>query len=150
MTQIHLFYHSPLSQLRNKISLKKFLLKTSMKHNRPIHSLNIIFCDDAYLLSINKQFLNHDFYTDIITFDLASKKSEPIQAEIYISIERVKDNASKLGTPFIQELHRVVFHGLLHLLGYRDKLKKEQLTMRSMEDKLLILYFGAQKKSISK
>ena len=150
MNQIQLFYHSPLSQLLTKISLKKFLLKTSKQYNRPIDSLNIIFCDDAYLLSINKQFLSHDFYTDIITFDLGSKKSEPIQAEIYISIERVKDNASKLGTPFIQELHRVVFHGLLHLLGYRDKLKKDQLTMRSMEDKLLILYFGAKKKSISK
>jgi rRNA maturation RNase YbeY len=130
--------------------LKKFLLKTSKQYNRPIDSLNIIFCADTYLLSINKQFLNHDFYTDIITFDLASNKSEPIQAEIYISVERVKDNASKLGAPFIQELHRVVFHGLLHLLGYRDKLKKDQLTMRSMEDKLLMLYFGAKKKSISK
>jgi rRNA maturation RNase YbeY len=150
MAQIQFFYHSALSQLRNKISLKKFLLKTSNQYNRPIDSLNIIFCDDAYLLSINKQFLNHDFYTDIITFDLASKKSEPIQAEIYISVERVKDNASKLGAPFIQELHRVVFHGLLHLLGYRDKFKKDQLTMRSMEDKLLMLYFGAKKKSISK
>ena len=114
------------------------------------NSLNIIFCDDTYLLSINNQFLKHDFYTDIITFDLGSKKSDPIQGEIYISTERVKDNASKLGTPFIQELHRVVFHGLLHLLGYRDKLKKDQLTMRSMEDKLLMLYFGAKKKSISK
>ena len=150
MAKIQFFYHSPLSQLRNKISLKKFLLKTSKQYNRPIDSLNIIFCADTYLLSINKQFLNHDFYTDIITFDLASNKSEPIQAEIYISVERVKDNASKLGAPFIQELHRVVFHGLLHLLGYRDKLKKDQLTMRSMEDKLLMLYFGAKKKSISK
>ena len=150
MAQIQFFYHSPLSQLRNKISLKKFLLKTSKQYKRPIDSLNIIFCDDAYLLSINKQFLNHDFYTDIITFDLTSKKSEPIQAEIYISVERVKDNASKLGASFIQELHRVVFHGLLHLLGYRDKLKKDQLTMRSMEDKLLMLYFEAKKKSISK
>jgi rRNA maturation RNase YbeY len=149
MTQIKLFYHSSLPQLRNKISLKKFLLKTSVHYNRPINSLNIIFCDDTYLLSINNQFLNHDFYTDIITFDLGSKKSDPIQGEIYISTERVKDNASKLGTSFNEELHRVVFHGLLHLLGYRDKLKKDQLTMRSMEDKLLMLYFGVQKKSIS-
>ena len=150
MTQIKLFYHSPLPQLHNKISLKKFLLKTSIQYNRPINSLNIIFCDDTYLLSINNQFLNHDFYTDIITFDLGSKKSDPIQGEIYISPERVKDNASKLETSFIEELHRVVFHGLLHLLGYRDKLKKDQLTMRSMEDKLLMLYFGAKKKTISK
>ena len=150
MTQSKLFYHSPLPQLRNKISLKKFLLKTSVQYNRPINSLNIIFCDDTYLLSINNQFLKHDFYTDIITFDLGSKKSDPIQGEIYISTERVKHNASKLETSFTEELHRVVFHGLLHLLGYRDKLKKDQLTMRSMEDKLLMLYFGAQGKSISK
>jgi rRNA maturation RNase YbeY len=101
-------------------------------------------------LSINKQFLNHDFYTDIITFDLAAHPSDPIQAEIYISIQRVKENATTLNIPFTKELHRVIFHGLLHLLGYRDKLKKDQLTMRSMEDKLLLLYFGAKKKSTSK
>jgi rRNA maturation RNase YbeY len=141
MAQIQLFYQSPVPQLRNKISLKKFLLKTAKRYNRPIDSLNIIFCDDPYLLSINKQFLNHDFYTDIITFDLSPNSSEPIQAEIYISIQRVKENSSLLGIPFIKELHRVVFHGLLHLLGHRDKLKKDQLTMRSMEDKLLKLYF---------
>ena len=150
MTQIQLFYHSPLPQLRNKTSLKKFLIKTSKKYNRPIDSLNIIFCDDAYLLSINKQFLHHDFYTDIITFDLASSSSEPIQAEIYISIQRVKENADSFGTPFIKELHRVIFHGLLHLLGYRDKLEKDQLTMRSMEDKLLMLYLGGKKKPAPK
>ena len=150
MAQIQLFYQSPVPQLRNKVLLKKFLIKTSKQYKRPIDSLNIIFCDDAYLLSINRQFLNHDFYTDIITFDLATDSSDPIKAEIYISIQRVKENASTLNIPFTKELHRVVFHGLLHLLGYRDKLKKDQLTMRSMEDKLLLLYFGAKKKSISK
>jgi probable rRNA maturation factor len=150
MAQIQLFYQTPLPQLRNKVLLKKFLTKTSKQYKRPIDSLNIIFCDDPYLLSINKQFLNHDFYTDIITFDLAAHPSDPIQAEIYISIQRVKENATTLNIPFTKELHRVIFHGLLHLLGYRDKLKKDQLTMRSMEDKLLLLYFGAKKKSTSK
>lgn len=150
MAQIQLFYQTPLPQLRNKVLLKKFLAKTSKQYKRPIDSLNIIFCDDSYLLSINKQFLNHDFYTDIITFDLAAHPSDPIQAEIYISIQRVKENANTLNITFTKELHRVIFHGLLHLLGYRDKLKKDQLTMRSMEDKLLLLYFGAKKKSTSK
>ena len=150
MAQIQLFYQSPLPQLRNKVLLKKFLIKTSKQYKRPIDSLNIIFCDDPYLISINRQFLNHDFYTDIITFDLSADSSEPIQAEMYISIQRVKENANFLNIPFTKELHRVIFHGLLHLLGYRDKLKKDQLTMRSMEDKLLLLYFGSTKKSTSK
>jgi rRNA maturation RNase YbeY len=145
MTQIQLFYQVPLPQLRNRLLLKKFLLKTSKRYHRPIDSLNIIFCDDPYLLSINKQFLHHDFYTDIITFDLSPTKLHPIQAEIYISVQRVKENSLSLEAPFSRELHRVIFHGLLHLLGYRDKLKKDQLTMRSMEDKLLMLYFDRKR-----
>ncbi len=142
MKQINLFYQCSLPQLRNRLLLKKFMIKTANKYKRPIASLNIIFCDDPYLLSINKQHLNHDFYTDIITFDLSLSPQDPIQAEIYISVDRVKDNASQLNIPFRKELHRVIFHGLLHLFGYKDKLKKDQLTMRTMEDTLLLLYFG--------
>lgn len=142
MSQVNFFYPSPFPQLRNRIALKKFLSSIAKKHKRPISSLNVIFCNDAYLLDINKRFLNHDFYTDIITFDLALKHAATIEAEIYISTERVKDNALSHGTSFVQEIHRVIFHGLLHLLGYQDKLKKDQLTMRSMEDSLLMHYFG--------
>jgi rRNA maturation RNase YbeY len=103
--------------------------------------LNIIFCSDEYLLSINKQFLNHDYYTDIITFDLSESKRGPVTAELYISYDRVKDNARQMETTTTKELHRVVFHGLLHLLGYKDKTTKDQMEMRKMEDKLLAKYF---------
>ncbi len=83
------------------------------------------------MLAINRQFLSHDFYTDIITFDLSD--SNAIQAEIYISVDRVKDNAAQLGVSFKSELHRVIFHGVLHLCGYKDKKRKEIEKMRSTE-----------------
>jgi len=86
-------------------------------------------------------YLQHDYYTDIITFDLSPSANAPITAELYISVDTVKDNARDLGVPFYRELHRVVFHGLLHLLGYKDKNKKDQLLMREMEEKLLKQYF---------
>ena len=140
MSNIHFFYLSQVSILRDRKALKHFLMERS-KSIRPIDSLNIIFCDDAYLLTINRQFLEHDFYTDIITFDLSSSLKDPIQGEIYISIERVKDNAKMLKVPCVKELHRVIFHGLLHLLGYKDKSPKDELEMRCMEETFLSAYF---------
>ncbi len=141
MTDIQFFYLQPLPSFRNRNKLKTFLFNQAIKAGRPIDSLNIIFCDDEYLLSINKQFLQHDYYTDIITFDLTPTKKGPIQSEIYISIDRVKENALSHSTSFTLELHRVIFHGLLHLLGYKDKTSKDEKLMRSMEDHLLSEYF---------
>jgi len=140
MSTIQFFYQKPLKSLRNRVKLKEFLLKSAVSGKRRIDQLSIIFCGDAYLLDINKQYLQHDYYTDIITFDLSHKKG-PINAEIYISIDRVKDNAKNLGTSFNQELHRVVFHGLLHLLGHKDKSLRDQKAMRLAEEKLLSKYF---------
>jgi rRNA maturation RNase YbeY len=122
------------------VKLKEFLLKSAISGKRKIDHLSIIFCGDAYLLEINKQYLQHDFYTDIITFDLSEKRGL-INAEIYISIDRVKDNAYKLHTSFNQEIHRVIFHGLLHLLGYKDKSVRDQKAMRLAEEELLSRYF---------
>ncbi len=85
--------------------------------------LQYIFCSDAYLLDINREYLQHDFFTDIITFDL-SEKGQPINAEIYISVERVRDNAANYNSSFRKEIHRVIFHGVLHLCGYKDKSQK--------------------------
>jgi rRNA maturation RNase YbeY len=141
MGQVSFFYQTEVSFLRDRTRLKNFLVKTAKGSKQPIDYLNVIFCDDEYLLSINKQFLRHDFFTDIITFDL-STTSQCLEAELYISIDRVKDNAKTLSIPFYHELHRVIFHGLLHLLGCKDKLKADQLIMRSMEEKLLMQYFG--------
>lgn len=141
MSEVNFFYLEPVSILKQRNQLKAFLLKTAKQAGRPINTLNIIFCSDKYLLSINQQFLEHDYFTDIITFDLSESKKGAIAAEIYISYDRVKDNAKQMKTPISKELHRVIFHGLLHLLGYKDKLKKDQIRMREMEDKLLTKYF---------
>jgi rRNA maturation RNase YbeY len=102
-------------------------------------AIHYIFCDDAYLLHLNQAHLKHNTYTDIITFPLSSK-GEPVVAEIYISIDRVKENASKFQVPFLHELYRVIFHGALHLCGYKDKGKDEVELMRKKEDHYLQSY----------
>jgi len=141
MNEVQFFFLQPVSVLKQRLALKSFLQKTAQKEGRSIASLNIIFCSDDYLLNINKQYLNHDYYTDIITFDLSESKKGPVTAELYISYDRIKDNARLLKTTTSKELHRVIFHGLLHLFGYKDKSTKDQMLMRKMEDKLLAKYF---------
>ncbi len=140
MGSIHFFYIQQTSVLTQKKKLKNYLLYKSNLYGRPISGLQIIFCSDEYLLKINQDFLSHDYYTDIITFDLGVKESEAIQGEIYISLDRVKDNASQHGVSYKTELHRVIFHGLLHLLGFKDKKKSDQTLMRAMEDEFLLHY----------
>lgn len=105
-------------------------------HKRSIGELNLIFCSDEYLLEINKAHLNHDYYTDIITFDYYE---EEITGDLFVSVDRVIENAKNLVVDFRQELHRVVAHGTLHLLGYGDKTKEEELLMRKLEDEALLL-----------
>lgn len=141
MPQIQFFFLEPVSFLKDRKQLKSFLINTASK-SRSVESLNIIFCNDEYLLSINRQFLNHDYYTDIITFDLSHSSNSPIEAELYISIDRVKENASSVGDAYYKELHRVIFHGLLHLLGHGDKTSKDKDNMRKLEDKLIRKYFA--------
>ena len=101
-------------------------------------SLNYIFCTDEYLREINIQFLKHKTYTDIITFNYNPSKTE-IEGEIYISIDRVRENADTYKTDFLTELNRVMIHGVLHLLGYNDKNKSEKRAMREKEDSYLSL-----------
>jgi rRNA maturation RNase YbeY len=110
------------------------------KEKKQLDELQYIFCSDDYLLEINRQYLNHDYYTDIISFDL-SEKGQLINAEIYISVDRVRENAREFGSSLRQELHRVMFHGALHLCGYKDKKPKEVQIMRQMEDNWLKKYF---------
>ena len=141
MNDIHLFCLKPVHVLKQRNRLKSFLGSTAESTKRSLGSLNIIFCSDEYLLGINRDFLQHDYYTDIITFDLSASGKAPLEAELYISIDRVKENAATLGQPFYRELHRVIFHGLLHLLGYKDKQKKDKALMRQMEERLLEEYF---------
>ena len=121
--------------MRNRNRLKDFVLALFRKEKRAVESVNYIFCSDKKILEINRQFLNHDYYTDIITFDLS--ESDKIVAEIYISLDRVRDNAKQEGTSLKSELHRVIFHGALHLCGYRDKTKAEIKVMREKEEQYL-------------
>jgi rRNA maturation RNase YbeY len=125
--------------LMERTRLKRFLISLFKRERKALGELQYIFCSDPYLLEINRQFLHHDFYTDIITFDL-SEKGKPVSAEIYISIDRVRDNAQNFDSSLKKELHRVIFHGALHLCGFRDKTPKEELEMRKMEEKYLGLY----------
>ena len=126
--------------LADRTILKAFITTLFRKEKKRLAGLNYIFCSDDYLLEINKQYLQHDFYTDIITFDL-SGQNQPLTAEIYISVDRVRDNARDFYSSFNNELHRVIFHGALHLCGYKDKKPLDQQRMRKMEDKYLSLYF---------
>jgi probable rRNA maturation factor len=142
MSDINIFCLQPVHVLKERLRLKSFLVKKASTLNRPLASLNIIFCSDDELLAYNRDFLQHDYYTDIITFDLSSSAKAPLEAELYISIDRVRDNAKTLGVAHGKELHRVIFHGLLHLLGYKDKQKSDQAIMRSMEDKFMEEYFS--------
>jgi len=119
--------------------LKRFLVALFKRERKPLAELQYIFCSDPYLLDINRQFLQHDYYTDIITFNLA-EKGQPTQGEIYISVDRVKDNAQNFDSSLRRELHRVIFHGALHLCGFKDKTPKEEQEMRKMEEKYLALY----------
>ncbi|MFY7964165.1 MAG: rRNA maturation RNase YbeY [Chitinophagaceae bacterium] len=116
----------------SKTHLKQMVLSIFKDENRAIKTVNYIFCSDDYLLKINQQALNHDYYTDIITFPL-SESDKPIEAEIYVSIDRVKENAAQLNQSFKSEIARVLAHGALHLCGYNDKKKKDIIIMRKKE-----------------
>lgn len=139
-SKVQFHFLSPVPNLKNRTTLKTFLFSTLQRKRRNIEAVNFIFCSDEYLLGINKQFLNHHFYTDIITFDLSEKG--PLVAEIYISVDRVRENAASFNTSFINELHRVIFHGVLHLCGLKDKSAKESAQMRAAEQKALDKYFN--------
>ena len=118
-SKIYFFFQTKVF-LRDRNRLKIFIGSIFEREGKILGSLNYVFCSDDTIRSINRQYLNHDYYTDIISFEL-STKGDPIEGEIYISVDRVKDNAQQLGLTFTNELHRVIFHGALHLCGYKDK-----------------------------
>jgi len=127
--------------LRNRNELKLFLNFLFNNEKKDAEKINYIFTSDKELLVINKTYLKHNFFTDIITFELNSP-GKPIEADIYISLERVRENAQQLGISINNELHRVIFHGALHLCGYSDKNRLNKKIMRSREDFYLKKYFG--------
>jgi probable rRNA maturation factor len=121
------------SKLKQKRALASFIETQIAKATKRTCNLQYVFVNDEHLLQMNQQFLQHDTFTDIITFDLSEEPSTII-SEIYISVERVADNAQKFKVDYITELHRVIFHGALHLCGYKDKGAKAKEEMRKMED----------------
>ena len=124
--------------LKNKTVIKQWISSIINKKKRRVGDLNFVFCSDEFLLGMNKQYLNHDTYTDIITFDYSKEdKNLPISGDIYISVDRVRENAAKFNVAFENELHRVIIHGTLHLLGYADKTKTAKEEMRKQEDAAL-------------
>ena len=140
-TKVHFFSHDIATGLRNTSNLKHFIELIFKEESQKLDTINYIFCSDKAILEINKKYLNHDFYTDVITFDL-SQDNKAISAEVYISIERIRDNAKQLGLSIKSELHRVLFHAALHLCGYNDKKKKDKEIMRKKENELLAKYFN--------
>lgn len=136
--KVHFFFPTPCPQLKNRLPLKAFISKIFKKEGIALKTLEYVFTSDEEVLVINQTYLKHDFYTDIITFDLSS--GDGIEGSVYISVDRVKDNAQNLSTAFNHEIHRVIFHGALHLCGYHDKNKKEIEQMRAQENKYLALY----------
>ncbi len=138
-SKICFFFQETSFGLQNRAILKKFIESIFKKERRTLESLNYVFCTDKVLLGINREYLAHNEYTDIITFEL-SDKGQPVLGEIYISIDRVRENSVIHKTTFKSEFHRVVFHGALHLCGYTDKTTKDRDRMRLKEDFYLNLY----------
>lgn len=136
------FYHfnDVRATLRERRRLGAFLDQVFAEHDKKLQRLDYVFCADDFLLTINQQYLDHDTYTDIITFDLT--EDDGVLGEIYISVDRIRANASEFGVRFEEELHRVIFHGVLHLCGFGDKTAAEKKIMRQKENELLRRYFN--------
>ena len=137
--QVH-FHFQTQTILKHRKLLKVFINDMFNIEKTKAERLSIILCSDAYLLEINKQYLQHNYFTDIITFNL-SPLDAPIEGEIYISVDTVLVNAMEYNVTKEEELHRVVFHGVLHLCGYGDTFLKEKKLMRQKEDEYIKRYF---------
>ncbi|HET6245318.1 MAG: rRNA maturation RNase YbeY [Bacteroidetes bacterium] len=145
MKNISIDFHSQITSfiLKKKTLIKQWIINTLSNENKTASQISFIFCDDQYLLNLNKEYLKHDTFTDIITFDYSEKGI--ISGDIFISIERVKENAEKFETDFETEFKRVLIHGVLHLCGYKDKSKQDKLLMRNKENFYLEQYSPVKK-----
>ena len=139
MATIRFTNHNVSLVLKDKLLLRTFLAGIFSQEGRSFEAISYIFCSDEYLLQMNIEYLKHNTYTDILTFTL-SETSLPIISDIYISVERVSENASKLSIPFETELRRVMIHGVLHLCGYEDHTPELKKAMRDREDYYLAQY----------
>jgi probable rRNA maturation factor len=138
VNKVHFFFEGITKFNPGKNLLNDWILQVVSVHGQKLKSLRVVFCSDDFLLELNKKYLQHNTFTDIITFPY-SNPGEALEGELYISTERVKDNALSLDTEWLEELHRVIIHGVLHLLGYNDHTDAEKDLMRSREDYCLSL-----------
>lgn len=138
-TAIHFFSEDISFNLKQKIRLRNWISNTIKEEKKRLGELSFIFCSDAYLLTINQDYLNHNTYTDIITFD--NSEDDAIKGDIFISLERVRENALSFKVSEQDELHRVMIHGTLHLLGYADKGKDAKALMTIKENYYLLKRF---------
>ena len=140
MKNIYFFCEDIQYTLKLKTKVRNWISTVIEQNNKELLNINYIFTSDSHLLHINKEYLNHNTYTDIITFDQSADENT-IEADIYISIDRIKQNAKNLNQSFQKELHRVMIHGVLHLLGLKDKTEIEKQEMRKNENHYLALLF---------
>lgn len=132
MSDIAFFFEDITSFETNQDFIKNQLQQLIIEEGKEPGDISVIFCSDEYLLEMNKKHLQHDYYTDIITFNYVDDLL--ISGDLFISADRIKDNAVKFGVAFLEELYRVIFHGVLHLIGYNDKTEAEQKVMRQKEN----------------
>jgi len=136
---IHYFTENVENPILDEENTSKWIESVIKAENCYVGNINYIFCNDSYLLEINKEHLEHDFYTDIITFDLSDNKNE-ISGDIYMSHDRALENAKTLDIEINTEIQRLLIHGILHLIGYNDKTKEDKQEIRNKEDQYLENY----------
>ncbi|TSE05125.1 MULTISPECIES: rRNA maturation RNase YbeY [Aquimarina] len=134
---INFFYETDF-KLNYQETLSLWIGQVISSENKSEGEINFILCDDEYLLKINQDFLNHDTYTDIISFD--NRMGNQLNGDIFVSVERVKENAVDFGVSFDEEMRRVLIHGVLHFCGYKDKTEEEKAVMRQKENEKLLMF----------
>jgi rRNA maturation RNase YbeY len=125
-------------ELANEEVFSNWISQVILSESKKEGDINYIFCDDEYILEINKQYLNHDYFTDIISFDYSV--GNELHGDIFVSVDRVRENASDFNVTFDEELKRVVIHGILHYCGYKDKSEEEERIMRQKEDEKIKMF----------
>ena len=123
--------------MKQKLLTRRWLRLVADRERRRLGEINVIFCSDPYILEVNRKYLRHEYYTDIITFDYC--EGDVLSGDLFISIDSVRENAGEYGVPFADELDRVIVHGLLHLIGYDDHTEAQTAVMRRKEDEYLKL-----------
>lgn len=138
LSMVAFYFEDTDFKLRHKTRIKEWLRLVAESEVFTLGNISVIFCSDNYILDINQKYLQHDYFTDIITFDYS--EGDRISGDLFISVDSVRENSVEYGTEFEDELHRVIVHGILHLIGYDDHTEDEIKTMRSKEDYYLSLF----------